>query len=97
MNDLQAYHEIKTLKKEVARLTLRNVEWKHKYKKLCEKHGHRRPTSRGDKALITIEKIKLEGFTGTVISQLKLVADKHFLSVGHINDLWYKSNNKVTT
>lgn len=102
MKDLSDYlgdkARIVELEKEVARLTRRNVEWKCKYKKLHEKHSKRKILkTRSSKALEQIEQVKNNGFTGTVISQIRLIADKNFLSVGHTQDLWYKSNIKVTT
>lgn len=91
MDDLKQYLTLKNrvaeLEKEVARLKRRNTEWKHKYKKVAKKGVLQ---SRSSKALETIEEIKRVGFTGTVRAQIKLVAEKHFLSVGHVTDLWYK-------
>jgi len=81
------------LEKEVVRLKRRNVEWKCKYKKIHNKHSSRNIlVTRSAKALKEIEKIKTEGFTGTVRSQLRLIAAKFFLSVGHTQDLWYKGD-----
>lgn len=81
--------------KEVTRLKRRNVEWKCKYKKLHNKHSTRDIlVTRSAKALKEIALVKQQGFTGTVRSQIRLIAEKHFLSVGHTQDLWYKSNKE---
>lgn len=89
---------IEELEKEVARLTRRNVEWKHKYKKLHNQYSKREILlTRSDKARADIKQVKNEGFTGTVRSQIRLIADRHFLSVGHTTDLWYKYEKQVST
>lgn len=77
--------------KEIARLTRRNVEWKCKYKTIYEKHSTREILlTRSDKALEAIKEIKLEGFTGTAGLQIKMIAEKCFLSISHADYLWYK-------
>lgn len=96
VNDLHQYLNYKTrvegLEKEVKRLKRRNTEWRCKYKKLYNKHSKRKLyLTRSEKALKYVNQVKQEGFTGTTISQIRLIAKKHFLSVSHTTDLWYKS------
>lgn len=99
MDDLHDYlgdkARIAELEKEVARLTRRNVEWKHKYKKISNKYSKKNVlVTRSAKALKEIALVKEQGFIGTIINQIRLIAEKHFLSVGHTQDLWYKSNKE---
>lgn len=105
MDDLSTYlsqkDRIEALEKvvqaqedEIKRLKRRNVEWKGKYYKLREKYGKPKPQSRSQKAITDIEQIKLEGFTGTVINQIRQIAKSRHLSVGHVTGLWYKSNKR---
>lgn len=105
MDDLSTYlsqkDRIEALEKvvqaqedEIKRLKRRNVEWKSKYYKLREKHGKPKPLTRSQKAISDIEKLRSEGFTGTVINQIRKVAKARHLSVGHVTDLWYKPNKR---
>lgn len=91
MSDLNEYltlkNRIEELEKQVKRLKQRNAEWKCKYKKVAKKGVL---VTRTSKARDDIKRIKQEGFKGTVIAQIKQVAKTHYLSVGHVTDIWYK-------
>ena len=101
VNDLSEYlsqkQRIEELEKEVERLKRRNVEWKHKYYKLKEKHGGSKPLTRSEKAVIMINEVKSKGFDGAIIDQIRMIADKTCLSVSHVLDLWYNRNLPVNT
>ena len=95
INDLSQYlsdkDRIEQLEKEIVRLKRRNVEWKCKYKKLHQKFSKRDILlTRTDKALRVIAEIKSKPIEGTVRANVKRIANANFLSVGYVQDLWYK-------
>lgn len=94
VDDLSEYfsqkQRIEALEKEVQRLKRSNTGWKYKYYKIREQLGYKKPLTRTDKALNMIRQIKQDGFNGTVVEQIRTVAKQTFLSVGHVQDLWYK-------
>lgn len=98
METLSEYHykenriaELELLLKKANRLV---VVWKHKYKKIADKHEVKTAplVSRGEKALIMIGEVRGTGRNSVLIRE---VAKKCFLSEQRVKGIWY-GNEKST-
>tara|TARA_R110000744_G_scaffold170264_2_gene288405 strand:- start:9466 stop:9945 length:480 start_codon:yes stop_codon:yes gene_type:complete len=101
MEDLKLYFsradEIEKLKEENRKLKNLAVQWKCKYKKIhLEVKKRKVLKSRTYKARQKIISIIDEGFEGTVISQIRVVAEEFNLSIHHAKDIWYEVNKTKT-
>lgn len=70
---------IEELEKMLLLATKNVAQWKCKYWKLAKKNGMKKPATRSEKAVNLIKEDNN--------LKLKDIADKCFLSLGHVNDL----------
>jgi hypothetical protein len=98
--DLDSYllekDELKSLKKEVVelrecnrKLKLNVTQWKCKYKKIhVQVKGEILVLNRGQKATLMIKETIKNGFKGSAIAQIRIIAKANHLSVDHTQHIW---------
>jgi chromosome segregation ATPase len=77
----------KKLKSEVSMLEKRNKELRCK----CQKLSKPKSVSKGNAAIVEIERLKSEGFKGTIKDNVVTVAAKYGLSISWVFKMWWKN------
>jgi cell division protein FtsB len=92
-NFVSLSEQIKTLEKQILRLTEQNKILQNRYNNLNKKHCKSIPAYRGRKAVVEINRLKSEGFVGSIKDNVKIIAVKYDLSVSWVFRLWNTYSN----